>query len=122
MIRYDKVGISGTYYIHPIPTKNSANTIINSVEKYKTITEQDIILMLRLMKSQLFWDENKRTSMLVANKIMINNGKGVISIPNECIVEFNTLLNHHYDTDEIEPIKNLIYKKSNLWNDYRKKK
>ena len=33
------------------------------------------------MRSQLFWDGNKRTSNIVANSILIKNGKGIISIP-----------------------------------------
>ena len=36
--------------------------------------------MLYGMRSQLFWDGNKRTSMIIANKIMIENGKGIITI------------------------------------------
>lgn len=43
------------------------------------------------MRSQIFWDGNKRTSMLVANKILIQNGCGIISIKEENIFEFNRL-------------------------------
>lgn len=35
------------------------------------------------MKSQLFWVGNKRSAMLFANHEMIQNGKGVITIPVE---------------------------------------
>ncbi|MSS78812.1 Fic family protein [Anaerococcus sp. WCA-380-WT-2B] len=112
VLRYGKVGISGTDYIPPIPTEQSFYEIIDSVSRYETITEKFITLMLKLMKAQLFWDGNKRTSMLVANKIMISNGKGVISIPNEHITEFNTLLNHYYSVDEIDPVKSFIYEKA----------
>ena len=33
------------------------------------------------MRSQLFWDGNKRTSSICANKIMIENGNGIIKVP-----------------------------------------
>ena len=35
------------------------------------------------MRTQAFWDGNKRTSMIVANKIMIENSCGVITIKEE---------------------------------------
>lgn len=37
--------------------------------------------MLYEMKNQLFWDGNKRTSTICANKIMIENDNGIIRIP-----------------------------------------
>lgn len=37
--------------------------------------------MLYEMKDQLFWDGNKRTSTICANKIMIKNDNEIIRIP-----------------------------------------
>ena len=34
--------------------------------------------MLYLMRTQVFMCGNKRTSMIVANKIMIENGRGIL--------------------------------------------
>lgn len=39
--------------------------------------------MLYGMRNQLFWDGNKRTSMIIANKIMIMNGKGIILVKDD---------------------------------------
>lgn len=68
-----------------------------------------ITYMLYGMRSQLFWDENKRTSTIVANKIMIENGKGIIKIPDNKLEEFNILLSEFYSTNNMEKIKHFIY-------------
>lgn len=65
--------------------------------------------MLYGMRSQLFWDGNKRTSMIIANKIMIENGKGIITIKEENLLEFNQLLTEFYNTNNDEKIINFIY-------------
>ena len=65
--------------------------------------------MLYGMRSQLFWDGNKRTSMIIANKIMIENGKGIITIKEENLLKFNTLLTNYYNTNNEEEIINFIY-------------
>lgn len=67
--------------------------------------------MLWMMKSQLFWDGNKRTSMLIANKDLISNGKGIISIGEKNIFEFNQLLSNYYSYDSKEELKNFLLEK-----------
>ncbi|MGF0095327.1 Fic family protein [Peptoniphilus sp. SGI.035] len=108
-LRTGKVGISGTDYIPPIPDEKE---VINKLEELKKIepnTLSAIKIMLYLMKSQLFWDGNKRTAMLIANKEMIKKGNGIISISTDKINEFNTLLNRYYSYDEEENLINFIY-------------
>lgn len=65
--------------------------------------------MLYGMRSQLFWDGNKRTSMLCANKIMIENGAGIIKVPDNKLEEFNRLLTEFYNTNEGTDIEEFIY-------------
>ena len=65
--------------------------------------------MLYGMRKQLFWDGNKRTSTIVANKIMIQNGKGIIKVPDNKLEEFNKLLSNYYTTNNMENIKQFIY-------------
>jgi len=65
--------------------------------------------MLYGMRSQLFWDGNKRTSTICANKIMIENGVGIIKVPDNKLEEFNTLLTEFYDTNNDEKIEEFIY-------------
>ena len=65
--------------------------------------------MLYGMRNQLFWDGNKRTSTICANKIMIQNGNGIIKIPDDKLQEFTTLLSDFYTTNEKEKIKQFIF-------------
>ena len=61
------------------------------------------------MKGQLFWDGNKRTSTICANKIMIENGNGIIKVPDNKLEEFTSLLSEYYSTDNKEKIKQFIF-------------
>ena len=65
--------------------------------------------MLYGMRAQLFWDGNKRTSTLCTNKIMIENGVGIIKVPDSKLEEFNTLLTEFYNTNDNTKIEQFIY-------------
>ncbi len=61
------------------------------------------------MKEQLFWDGNKRTSTICANKIMIENGNGIIKVPDNKLEQFMKLLSKYYTTNKKEEITQFIY-------------
>ena len=67
--------------------------------------------MLYGMRNQLFLDGNKRTSIIVANKIMIENGAGILRISDENLKKFNTLLSDFYTTNHKEKITEFLYNK-----------
>ena len=75
----------------------------------QNVTKRAIEYMLYGMRSQLFWDGNKRTSTICANKIMIENGAGIIKIPDNKLVEFNILLSEFYTSNDNSKIKEFIY-------------
>ena len=77
--------------------------------KIENATQRAITYMLYGMRKQLFWDGNKRTSTIAANKIMIENGAGIIKVPDEKLERFNELLTKYYDTNEMQEISNFIY-------------
>lgn len=108
-LRTGSVYVSGTNYVPPVPTKESANTILEELEDIQNPTEKSIVAMFKLMKAQLFWDGNKRTAMLAANKIMIQNGCGIISVPNEKLEEFNEILCDYYTNDTLDKAVNFVY-------------
>lgn len=68
--------------------------------------------MLWMMKSQLFWDGNKRTALIIANKDLIANGKGILSIKDKDLLEFNNLLSDYYSYDKDFELKNMLYDKA----------
>ena len=98
-------------YIPDIPNMDDVKNNINDILNENNATTKAIKLMLYLMRSQIFWDGNKRTSMIVANKILISNGCGVITIKECDIKEFNTLLTEYYNTNNDEKLCLFLYEK-----------
>lgn len=110
-LRTGTVGISGTDYEPPVP------------EKEKTIEElKDILLMTEASatdkalaaftwgtRGQFFWDGNKRTSLMLANKILISAGAGIMTITDKYMEQFNTLLLGYYNTGETGALKQFLY-------------
>ena len=111
VLRTGKVGINGVDYIPDIPEREDVIVNIENILKEENITSRSLNLMLYLMRSQLFWDGNKRTAMIVANKLLISNGCGIISIKEDDINEFNKLLTEYYNTGNKEKIIPFLYDK-----------
>ena len=109
VLRTGKVGINGVDYIPDIPDEPKIIADIKNIMKEENITKRSLVLMLYLMRTQAFWDGNKRTSMIVANKIMIENGCGVITIKEEYFKEFNSLLTEYYNTNKMESLLEFLY-------------
>lgn len=108
-LRTGRVEITGTEYIPEIPDKNKVAKEVNDILKIENATERAITYMLYGMRSQLFWDGNKRTSTIAANKIMISNGAGIIKVPDNKLEEFNKLLTEFYNTNDMTKISKFIY-------------
>lgn len=110
-MRAYEVRISGTNWKSEIPNEEKVMKDLQELEKIDCITDRAITIMCYLMRTQFFADGNKRTAMLFANKIMIENGKGIISIPVEEDNNFGKELTQYYETNNIESIKQFIYEK-----------
>lgn len=109
-LRTGRVGISGTDYEPPVPdyeaTKNELNEIL---AQNKTVTEIALDLFVWGARGQFFWDGNKRTSLTVANKLLVSQGAGILTITDKYMEEFNTLLVDYYDTGEPQKLKEFLY-------------
>ena len=68
------------------------------------------LTMAYACKQQLFWDGNKRTSTMVASKILIENGEGILTIGKDNAEEFNVTLNNWYLKNELQPLKDCLRK------------
>lgn len=110
-LRTGNVGISGTDYIPKIPKENVVKEDIKNILEIPDITLRSIKYMLYGVRNQLFWDGNKRTSMIIANKIMIMNGKGIILVKDDDLLEFNKLLTEYYTTGVDIKIIEFLYNK-----------
>lgn len=110
-MRVYEVRISGTNYVPELPNEEEVKKKLNEFAKIECVTERAITIMCYLMRLQFFSDGNKRTSMLFANKIMIQNGKGIITIPIEEDEHFGKELTRYYETNNMENLKQFIYDK-----------
>lgn len=112
VLRYGEIVISGTDFI---PKKPQRENVELELEKIMTgnesETEKAINLFMWGCRSQLFWDGNKRTSTIIANKYLISNGRGILTIPEGNLLEFNKNLSYYYSTNEKEPLKTFLYEK-----------
>ncbi|MCO5477248.1 Fic family protein [Enterococcus gallinarum] len=88
-------------YVPPMLTddevKNQYDEIMN---QDMSETEKALRLFLFISKNQVFWDGNKRTALLTANKIMFDHGLGLLSIPEKEFTRFNELLSKYYNSVE----------------------
>ena len=109
VLRQGGVQITGTDYIPEIPDEEDVKKQINNILQIENATERAIEYMLYGMRSQLFWDGNKRTSTICANKIMIENGNGIIKVPDIKLEEFTNLLSEFYSTNNKDKIKQFIF-------------
>ena len=91
-LRTGIVGISGTDYEPPIPNKEK------TMEAFVWGT-----------RGQFFWDGNKRTSLMLSNKILVSSGSGIMTITDKYMEQFNTILLNYYNTGKNEELKQFLY-------------
>jgi len=111
VLRTGKVGIGGTDYQPEIPVAAEVIGEIDVILKTANNTERAIRFFLWACRSQLFWDGNKRTGALCANKLLIAEGKGILSVKEDCLLEFNRRLTAFYDSGDYSQIDRFIYEK-----------
>lgn len=113
-LRSTPVNIGGTTWKPQFPIesqiKEELERLLNQPEKTKT--EIAIEIMLWIMRRQMFIDGNKRVGMLFANKIMIDNGCGIITISQENQPTFFEKLIQFYESGDNTDLKQWIYETS----------
>lgn len=109
-LRTGSVGISGTDYEPPVPIPDVVKAELNEIlTADTTATAKSLEAFVWGARGQFFWDGNKRTSMTLANKILIAAGVGFLTITDKHMEQFNTLLLDYYNTGESETLKDFLY-------------
>lgn len=109
-LRTGRVGISGTDYLPPVPVYEDADRELSEILAADiSATEKALSVFAWGARSQLFWDGNKRTSLALANKIMVSEGVGMLTIMENSMEAFNGALLAFYNTGESEPLKQFLY-------------
>lgn len=96
-----------------MPTIPVRETVLKEIDRIKRITspvDRALEYFAYACRQQLFWDGNKRTSTMVASKILIENGEGILTIGKDHADEFNRTLNDWYLKNEAEPLKDCLKK------------
>lgn len=110
-IRTTPLNSNGTTWKPTFPIENQIKEELEKIlnQNDKTKTEISIEIMLWIMKRKMFIDGNKRVAMLFANKIMIDNGCGIITISQENQSTFYEKLIKFYETKDNNDLKQWIY-------------
>lgn len=109
-LRTGSVGISGTDYLPPIPEQSTVEAQLTEImSKDTTATEKALETFVWGTRGQFFWDGNKRTSLTLANKILLMNGAGIMTITDQYMERFNVLLPDYYNTGNAEKLKQFLY-------------
>ena len=113
VLRYGRVGISGTDYKPAVPVAEKVEGDIRRiVSSYDTATSRALELFCYITYNQLFWDGNKRTALVASNKLLIAKGCGFLTIKDQDMAEFNELLADMYNTGKNEKLKRFLYSKA----------
>ncbi len=109
-LRTGSVGISGTDYVPPVPMEEQVRAQLDAIlTADTTATSKALEAFAWGTRGQFFWDGNKRTSMTLANKILIAAGVGMLTITDRHMEQFNTLLVEYYNTGDSESLKDFLY-------------
>lgn len=110
-LRTGRVAISGTDYIPPIPNIEDVQRELSAIltAEDTTATERALTAFAWGARGQLFWDGNKRTSLVLANKILLQAGAGMLTISEKHMEQFNVQLLAYYNSGDMEPLKRFMY-------------
>lgn len=110
-LRTGNVEISGTDYVPPIPEKEKVIAGLEDIvsDNDITATEKALEIFVWGTKGQFFWDGNKRTSLMLANKILISAGAGIMTITDKYMEQFNVSLLEYYNTGKSDKLKRFLY-------------
>ncbi len=114
-LRTGAVGISGTDYIPPVPKEADVLSRLNALLTSNcTETEKALRAFAWCARTQLFWDGNKRTGLLLANKLLIMAGGGILTITDNHMERFNALLTAFYTSGDEAALLAFMYENA-IW-------
>ena len=109
-LRTGRVAISGTDYVPSVPVQETVRAELTQILDMDTsATERALTAFVWGARGQFFWDGNKRTSLVLANKILLEAGAGMLTITEKYMEQFNALLLDYYNTGDALELKNFLY-------------
>ena len=111
-LRVYDVKIGGTSWKPQMPDYDAACSMIGQAVADGSGEDRALRMFCLLCRAQLFPDGNKRTAQLVANKLLIEDGAGVLAVPVEEKSRFEEFLLDYYETGESEDLRRFLAKTS----------
>lgn len=110
-LRTGSVFISGTDYEPPIPKRDDVIAELMGIvdSRDMTATEKALEAFAWGTRGQFFWDGNKRTSLALANKLLLGAGAGIMTIRDKHMERFNSLLVGYYSSGSSGELKEFLY-------------
>lgn len=110
-LRTGSVGISGTDYEPPVPNKDKTVAELEAIltDADASTTDKALAAFTWGARGQFFWDGNKRTSLALANKLLLSAGAGIMTIRDRHMEQFNALLVGYYSSGESGELKQFLY-------------
>lgn len=108
------IGESETFIPPTIDEQQEETYLKTLMGSDRSTTDKALTLMYHNMRQQIFWDGNKRSATLAANKIMIDGGAGLINIPLDHWETWNTKLSDYYRSNNMTDIKEWTYENNVL--------
>ena len=108
VLRKGTVGVGD--FMPTVPVREEVLREIDRINQITNPVDRALEYFAYACRQQLFWDGNKRTSTMVASKILIENGEGILTIGKDHAEEFNRTLNDWYLKNEEEPLKDCLKK------------
>lgn len=110
-LRTGSVFISGTDYEPPIPKREEVAAGLMDIVDGPDMTATDRALEAFAWgtRGQFFWDGNKRTSLALANKLLLSAGAGIMTIKDRHMEQFNALLVRYYSSGESRELKKFLF-------------
>ena len=111
VVRYGDVGIHGVNDSTSIPVETDVAQHIETIlsNKLTSTTYRALKYMYYAMRTQIFWDGNKRSALIATNYIMLLNGNGILHIDESHLEVWNKLLSEFYETNNDEAIIEWTY-------------
>jgi len=94
--------------------EESLNKILSIQDSHQKAAE----FLAYAIPEQLFWDGNKRTSFIVANKLLIDDQSGLFIIPENKMNKFAKTLSKIYLNNSSEDFKNFVIKECITTKDF----
>lgn len=102
--------MKGEFIPPEVNAKEEQEYVLNLLKNAsRSATDKALTLMYHLMRNQIFWDGNKRTATLAANKVMIEHGAGLVNVPLDLWPEWNNLIGDYYFSGDMNKLKEWTY-------------